>query len=152
MTITRKLCEKIVATTVDQMGEAAIAKARQLVLDGVAVAVAGARIEEAPKILAEYLRGQGSKPECAALGFGFRLAPVPAALINATSMHVLDFEPMWTPATHALMKIAATTASPARRSARWERSANAIPSGTAVRASPKLWIRSASSATLPLAR
>ena len=71
-------------------------------LDGIAVAVAGARIEEAPRILADYLRGQGSKPECAALGFGFRLAPVPAALLNATSMHVLDFEPMWTPATHAL--------------------------------------------------
>ncbi len=102
MTITRRLCEKIVATTADRMGETAIAKARQLVLDGVAVAVAGARIEEAPRILADHLRGQGSKPECSALGFGFRLAPVPAALLNATSMHVLDFEPMWTPATHAL--------------------------------------------------
>jgi aconitate decarboxylase len=102
VTITRRLCEKIVATTADSMGETAIAKARQLVLDGIAVAVAGARIEEAPKILANYLRGQGSKPECSALGFGFRLAPVPAALLNATSMHVLDFEPMWTPATHAL--------------------------------------------------
>jgi len=102
VTITRRLCEKIVATTADSMGETAIARARQLVLDGIAVAVAGARIEEAPKILASYLRGQGSKPECSALGFGFRLAPVPAALLNATSMHVLDFEPMWTPATHAL--------------------------------------------------
>src|SRR6202158_5015674 len=90
------------ATTANDRGETAIAKARQLVVDGVAVAVAGARIEEAPKILADYLRGQGSKPECSALGFGFRLAPVPAALLNATSMHVLDFEPMWTPATHAL--------------------------------------------------
>jgi aconitate decarboxylase len=102
VTITRKLCEKIVATTVDDMGESAIAKARQLVIDGIAVAVAGARIEQAPKILANYLRGQGSTPECSALGFGFRLAPAPAALLNATSMHVLDFEPMWTPATHAL--------------------------------------------------
>jgi 2-methylcitrate dehydratase PrpD len=102
VTITRRLCEKIVATAADSMGETAIAKAHQLVLDGVAVAVAGARIEEAPKILAKYLRGQGSKPECSALGFSFRLAPVPAALLNATSMHVLDFEPMWTPATHAL--------------------------------------------------
>ena len=102
MTVTRRLCEKIVATTADSVGEAAIAKAHQLVLDGIAVAVAGARIEEAPKILANYLRGQGSMPECSALGFGFRLAAVPAALLNATSMHVLDFEPMWTPATHAL--------------------------------------------------
>jgi 2-methylcitrate dehydratase PrpD len=102
MTVTGRLCEKIVATTADRMGEVAIAKARQLVLDGIAVAVAGARIEEAPKILAFYLREQGSKPDCSALGFGFRLAAVPAALLNATSMHVLDFEPMWTPATHAL--------------------------------------------------
>jgi aconitate decarboxylase len=84
------------------MGEAAIVKARQLVLDGIAVAIAGARIEEAPKILADYLRAQGSKPGCSALGFGFRLAPAPAALLNAASMHVLDFEPMWMPATHAL--------------------------------------------------
>lgn len=102
MTITRRLCEKIAATTADSMSDAAIAKARQLVLDGVAVAVAGARIETAPKVLANYLRDQGSKPQCSALGFGFRLAPVPAALLNATAMHVLDFEPMWTPATHAL--------------------------------------------------
>jgi aconitate decarboxylase len=102
VTVTQRLCEKIVATTVDSMDERAIAKARQLVIDGVAVAVAGARIEEAPKIVAGYLREQGSKGECSALGFGFRLAAVPAALLNATSMHVLDFEPMWTPATHAL--------------------------------------------------
>jgi len=102
VTVTQELCEKIVATTADNIDETAIAKARELLLDGVAVAVAGARIEEAPKILADYLRGQGSKPDCSALGFGFRLAAVPAALLNATSMHVLDFEPMWTPATHAL--------------------------------------------------
>ena len=102
MSITRRLCEKIVATTADSAGETAIVKARQLVLDGIAVAVAGARIEEAPKILADHLRRQGSKPECSALGFGFRLASVPSALLNAVSMHVLDFEPMWIPATHAL--------------------------------------------------
>ena len=100
--VTKRLCDRIVAITADGIGESAIAKARQLVLDGIAVAVAGARIETAPRILADYLRKQGSKEESSALGFGFRLAPVPAALLNATSMHVLDFEPMWTPATHAL--------------------------------------------------
>ena len=102
MEVVERLCDRIVAITADGIGEAAIAKARRLVLDGVSVAVAGARIEEAPRILADYLHTQGSKPESSALGFGFRLAPVPAALLNATSMHVLDFEPMWTPATHAL--------------------------------------------------
>src|SRR5262245_881221 len=100
--VTKRLCDRIVAITTDGIGESAMAKARQLVLDGIAVAVAGARIETAPHIIAEYLRKQGSNNECSALGFGFRLSPVPTALLNATSMHVLDFEPMWTPATHAL--------------------------------------------------
>jgi len=109
VTVTQRLCEKIVTTAVESLDERAMGKARQLVLDGVAVAVAGARIEEAPKILGNYLREQGSKSECAALGFGFRLAPVPAALLNAASMHVLDFEPMWTPATHALSPALAPT-------------------------------------------
>jgi 2-methylcitrate dehydratase PrpD len=109
MSVTGRLCDKIVAITADRIADEAIAKARQLVLDGVAVAVAGARIEEAPKIIADYLRGQGSKGESAALGFGFRLAAVPAALVNAASMHVLDFEPMWTPATHALSPALAST-------------------------------------------
>jgi len=100
--VTKRLCDGIVAITANGIGESAIAKARQLVLDGIGVAVAGARIETAPRILADYLRKQGSKEDSSALGFGFRLAPVPAALLNATAMHVLDFEPMWTPATHAL--------------------------------------------------
>src|SRR4051795_5183291 len=54
-----------------------------------------------------------------------------------------------TPATAAEMKMAATTNRPAPRSARSERSQNAMPRGTAVKASPKLWMRSASSATEP---
>src|SRR4051794_29203656 len=47
------------------------------------------------------------------------------------------------------MKMAATTARPAQRSPRALRRRNAIPSGMAISASPALWMRSASSATLP---
>ena len=54
------------------------------------------------------------------------------------------------PATQALAKIVATTNKPARFSAGAERITNATANGTAVRASPVLWIRSANSATLPL--
>lgn len=50
---------------------------------------------------------------------------------------------------HGRKKITATTDRPAYRSALRERIRNAIPSGTAVNASPKLWIKSASSAMLP---
>ena len=102
MSITSRLCDKIVAITADNVGEDAIAKARQLVLDGIGVAVAGARIEEAPRSWRIICASRDRRRKSSALGFGFRLAPVPAALLNATSMHVLDFEPMWTPATHAL--------------------------------------------------
>ena len=36
------------------------------------------------------------------LGLGFRTAATAAAVLNGASMHVLDFEPMWNPANHAL--------------------------------------------------
>jgi len=102
MNVTGPLCEKIAATTDGDIGEAATAAARRLVLDGIAVAVAGARSEEAIGILARHLRAQEAKPVASALGLGFGLAPVDAALLNGAAMHVLDFEPMWNPATHAL--------------------------------------------------
>ena len=55
-----------------------------------------------------------------------------------------------TPATQALTKIAKRLRG--RVALRPpERNRNAAPSGTAVSASPKLWIRSASRATLPVA-
>lgn len=43
----------------------------------------------------------------------------------------------------ALTRMASTTANPAQRSARALRSANAMPRGIAVAASPALWMRSA---------
>lgn len=50
---------------------------------------------------------------------------------------------LWTSATSALTKMARTTVRPASRSPRRLRKKKASPSGIAVRASPKLWIRSA---------
>jgi len=71
-------------------------------------------------------------------GFGL------AVILDAMSRSIAS-----NPATQAEARIAATTASPAHRSARRLRTMNAIPNGIAVAASPVLWIRSASSATDP---
>jgi aconitate decarboxylase len=101
MTTTPELCDKIVATTYDSLTPEAIAAARRLVLDGIAIALAGTE-EEAVAILAEHYRGMGARPDAVALGLGFRTAPTLAAALNGASMHVLDFEPMWTPSNHAL--------------------------------------------------
>ncbi|MBF9235372.1 MmgE/PrpD family protein [Microvirga alba] len=105
--VTEAVISKIEAMTFDGFPDELIAAARMLVIDGIAVAVAGARLEEAPPILATHLQAQGGAGDVSVLGLGFGLSAVSAALLNATSMHVLDFEPMWRPATHALSPVLA---------------------------------------------
>jgi aconitate decarboxylase len=101
MSLTATLAARIAATRYEDLGEAAVAAARRLVLDGIAVAVAGTH-EDAIQILAAHTLALGGAAEASAIGFGFRTDPVRAAALNGAAMHVLDFEPMWSPATHAL--------------------------------------------------
>ncbi len=101
MGITADFCEKISSITYDQLPAAVVVAARQLFLDALAVGVAGAE-EEAIQILSEQYRGYGARPEATVLGLGYRTAAPWAAAVNGAAMHVLDFEPMWSPATHAL--------------------------------------------------
>ena len=101
MSVTAELCVKMAATGSGDIGAEAFSAARRLVLDGLAVAMIGAQ-EPALGILVEHYRNQGSEAQATVLGRGLRLASVPAATINGAAMHVLDFEPMWSPANHAL--------------------------------------------------
>lgn len=101
MSVTAELCQKIVATTWESLTQEAIAAARRLVLDGLAIAVAGTE-EDTIQILAEHYRDFGARGDATAIGFGFRTSPLWAAALNGAAMHVLDFEPMWTPSNHAL--------------------------------------------------
>jgi aconitate decarboxylase len=107
--VTDTILSKVDQMTFETFPEELIKAARMLVIDGIAVAVAGARLEQAPRILASHLRVQGGVGDVSALGFGFGLSAVSAALLNATSMHVLDYEPMWQPATHALSPVLAAS-------------------------------------------
>ncbi len=97
---TEKLCERIVAVTSDDLTDDAVQRARQLFLDGLAVAVAGTIQEEPPSILAAHAREMGGIEASTVIGFDFKTNPVQAAYVNGSSMHVLDFEPMWSPANH----------------------------------------------------
>jgi 2-methylcitrate dehydratase PrpD len=101
MAVTSQLCERIADTSYENLGVAAIEAARRLVLDGIAVALAGTE-EEAIRILAAHHKEQGGAAQATAIGNGFRLNAVSAAALNGAAMHVLDFEPMWSPANHAL--------------------------------------------------
>ena len=100
MGITAELCEKIVATGWDDLSEEAIQRTRRIMLDGIAVAVAGTIQEEAPEVLAKHVRNLGGTPTSTVINFGFKTSPVEAAYVNGAAMHVLDFEPMWQPANH----------------------------------------------------
>jgi aconitate decarboxylase len=101
MAVTAQLCERIAATEYENLGAPAIEAARRLVLDGIAIAIAGTE-EEAIHILAVHHKEQGGAAQATAIGNGFRLNTVSAAALNGAAMHVLDFEPMWSPANHAL--------------------------------------------------
>jgi len=102
MSLVAELCDRIIGTTYESFGKKEIEAACKLVLDGISVAVGGARTESAVGILADHLKTLESRPAATAIGLGFRLAPVPAALLNGAAMHVLDFEPIWMPSTHML--------------------------------------------------
>lgn len=100
MGLTADLCEKIVRVTDASIPDDAYSRADQVALDALSVALAGTT-QDAPKIIADYVRDQKAAPQATVLGFGFKTTPFYAAYLNGASMHVLDFEPMSNPANHA---------------------------------------------------
>ena len=76
----------------------------RVTVGGVAVAVAGTA-EDAPKIYAAHARDTGGTPQATLWGFGAKVPARAAAYANAVSMHVLDFEPMSSPPTHAVSPV-----------------------------------------------
>jgi len=101
MGVTEDLARHIVETGYDGLPLEVVQTAKDVILDGMGVMLAGSR-EEPPRIVAEYAQELGGAPRCTAFGFGFRTSPTLAAFINGVSAHVLDYEPMWYPPTHAL--------------------------------------------------
>jgi aconitate decarboxylase len=98
--ITAELCRIISEIFFDSLPSQVVEVAKQIILDGIAVAVAGS-MEDGPRIVAEHLKSLGAKELSTVIGLGFKTSPVSAAYVNGISMHVLDYEPMWSPPTHA---------------------------------------------------
>ena len=78
-----------------------LAQCRLLLLDGLAVALAGAA-ESGPSLMAAQARTDSPHGPSTVIGKGFSTSVVNAARVNGMAMHVLDFEPMWNPPNHAL--------------------------------------------------
>jgi aconitate decarboxylase len=77
-------------------------RCRLLLLDGLAVAVAGAAAERGPGLMAAQARSESPDGPSTVIGQGFSTSVVNAARVNGMAMHVLDYEPMWNPPNHAL--------------------------------------------------
>jgi aconitate decarboxylase len=100
--LTREFAIELRSWPADDAGLDSIA--RLLLIDGLAVAVAGAA-EPGPRLVGSSACAQGCQPAATVIGQGFSTAPAHAAQINGMAMHVLDYEPMWNPPNHALSTI-----------------------------------------------
>ena len=80
-------------------------EAARLVADGLAVAALGAGEEGPARLAALAPPPREGEARASLIGRGRGGTPADAARINAAAMHVLDFEPMWQPATHALSPV-----------------------------------------------
>jgi aconitate decarboxylase len=98
---TARIAAIVAGVTSASLDERTIAAAKLLIADGIAVALAGS-VEEAPRIVAAHVQDMGCREQASVWSFGFRTTPAQAAYANAVSMHVLDFEPMSSPPTHAV--------------------------------------------------
>lgn len=101
---TEQLCDLIAGLRYDDLGPDTVARVKDAIGDGLSVAVAGSS-ERPVAILADYARSLEAAPVATVWGYGFKTSPASAALVNAASAHVLDYEPMSSPSTHAVSPV-----------------------------------------------
>jgi 2-methylcitrate dehydratase PrpD len=70
--------------------------AKHCVLDGLGVTLAGSRDPLVAKLIS-FARSEGAYPQSTALGFGDRLSPTQAALVNGSAAHALDYDDVLRP-------------------------------------------------------
>ena len=100
MSISEELGHLIAGAEFSSLPLEAVEVAKVVILDGLAVTLAGSA-EPAARIVAEYTREMGGAPHCTVFGQGLKTSPVMAAFANGVAGHVLDYEVMWYPPTHA---------------------------------------------------
>jgi 2-methylcitrate dehydratase PrpD len=69
---------------------------KQCILDGLGVTLAGSRNPLAAKLFS-FVRSEGAIPQSTVLGFGDRLSPTQAALVNGSAAHALDYDDVLRP-------------------------------------------------------
>ena len=91
MSLARELAARVVATRYEDLPPDAVYWCKVALMDTIGVTLAGS-LEDAPKVLSGTLQPQSKDRGCLLIGSERRVAALDAALINATSAHVLDFD------------------------------------------------------------
>ena len=99
MSVTEQLANHIASVNFDSMPPKAVEAAKVVILDGLAVTLAGSR-ETATQIVADYALEMGGNPQCSVFGQGFKTSVPMAAFVKGVAGHVLGYEVMRHPATH----------------------------------------------------
>jgi aconitate decarboxylase len=99
MSLTREFVERLKEWPANS--NRLMARCRQLLIDGLAVGSAGAA-EPGPSMMASLVSEDGCTGACSLIGKTQRASVTAAARVNGMAMHVLDFEPMWSPPNHAV--------------------------------------------------
>ena len=101
MGVTAQLAASLCAVDFPALPSEVVERTSEAVVDGVAVAIAGC--DQTPiALMAKHIQALGATPVSSVWGLGFRSSPVHAAYVNGMALHVLDFEPMWSPPTHSV--------------------------------------------------
>src|SRR3954467_12213894 len=122
-TITGALVDKILALDYASLPPEAIAMAKAVTLDGLAVMIAGSTEPlGVGRISTEYVKAMGGAPQASVVAGGFKTSIINAAYANGTMAHALDFDNTWYPLNHptsptlpAILAIAEHQRSPGRK-------------------------------------
>ncbi|HEV7390684.1 MAG TPA: MmgE/PrpD family protein, partial [Burkholderiales bacterium] len=99
--LTEQFAEHILAIRYDALPKEAIAVAKQVTLDGLAVTLAGSTEPlGVGRISIDYVKAMGGAPQASVIAGGFKTSMLNAAYANGTMAHALDFDNTWYPLNH----------------------------------------------------
>ena len=89
--VTQKLAEFVINTPYESIPEDARLSAKRAILDCLGVTLAGVS-DPGSKLVTEFVKSHGGKPESGVIGAGFKTIASEAALANGTMAHILDYD------------------------------------------------------------
>ncbi|HYC46389.1 MAG TPA: MmgE/PrpD family protein [Burkholderiales bacterium] len=90
--ITTKLAQHASTLDYDALPARLVERIKQCVLDTLGVSIGATAVCEEAKIVCEYVRDLGGKPESRILGFGGRAPAAWAVFVNGSLGHMLDYD------------------------------------------------------------